>query len=259
MKPLFKRKRFFALVFIIILICVNIVLAEDRLKFIGEDKVFPYSYKTNGQIKGTDPDILAEVARRMNISINIELVPFKRMKVYVKKGLCDAGFTMFYMKEREKFGIYPRLPFRYSNYSVFVKQGREFKFKSIEDLYGKNVGSVIGYHISEEFDTAVADGRIMLHEVPNHIQNIKKLLSGRIDCLINNYDYMLITMKDMGVAGKIVALPTSITELKGSYIVFSKAGRNIGNKEAFVKNFSSVLEEMKKDGTFQRIYKKYFN
>lgn len=253
----FRIKNWPGLVMIILLTCVNSGLAQERLRFVGENKVPPYSFKENGRVKGIDVDIIAEAAKRMKIGIDIELVPWKRMQVYVKKGLCDAGFTMFYMKEREQFGIFPTVPVHYSTFAVFVLKGSEFRFKTIEDLYGKRVGSIIGYRINELFDKASYEGRIIVNEVPRHSQNVKKLFSGRIDCLVSNYDSMVIAIKNNGLSGKIVALPAPLQKSKGAYIVFSKAGKTIRNKDAFANKFGMVLKEMKNDGSIQKIQENY--
>ncbi|MCP4352792.1 MAG: transporter substrate-binding domain-containing protein [Desulfobacterales bacterium] len=245
------------LVGVVVCIWIHTSLAEGQLLFIGEENVPPYSYMENGQKKGTDYDLIQEVAKRMKIQININFTPWKRMKVYVEKGRCDAGFTMFYVKEREKFGIYARPPLHYSTYSVFVKKGHEFPFSSVRDLYGKTVGNVRGYKIGEGFDKAVAEGRITVEVVSQKKQNIKKLAAGRMDCFVSHRDTTLAAMKEMGFSDVIVPLPKPIKESKEAFLVFSKAGKNIADKEEFVKKFGSVLEEMKQDGTFQKIYDKY--
>ncbi len=231
--------------------------AEGQLLFLGEENVPPYSYMENGQQKGTDYDVIQEVAKRMKIQVNIKFTPWKRMKVFVEKGRCDAGFTMFYVKEREKFGIYARPPLHYSTYSVFVKKGHEFPFDSVRDLYGKKVGNVRGYKIGENFDKAVEEGRITVEEVSHKQLNIKKLAGGRIECFVSHHDTTLAAMKKMGFSGNIVPLQKPIKESKEAFLIFSKAGKNIANKEEFVKKFSSVLEKMKQDGTIQKICDKY--
>lgn len=235
----------------------NANCAEDRLSIFAEENVLPYTFIDNGVMKGTDYDIMMEAAKRMNIRIDIKFMPWKRMKIGVERGLCDAGISFFYVKEREEFGIYSYPPLHYSTYVIFVRKGHEFPFASIEDLYGKTVGKTRGYSISEEFDKAVAEGRISVEEVTRNLQNIKKVAAGRLDCMVSNLDTTLIGLKRNGFADELVPLREPIKEAKGAHLVFSKAGKNIADKNAFVARFNSVLEKMKEDGTLQKIYASY--
>jgi len=235
----------------------QIASAQNTLTFFGEENVPPWSFTEKDQIRGIDCDLILEVGKRMNLQINIQLTPWKRMILAVQDGECDAGFTSFYIKEREEFAIYAQPPLHYSTYSVFVRKGGEFPFAAIQDLYGKTVGIVRGYKIGDEFVQAVAAGRIKTEEVTEKAMNMKKLDDGRIDCAISPLETTLLTLQELGLADKIAALPKPVAESKPLHLVFSKSGKNIADKPDFVKRFSTVLEEMKKDGTFTGIYDRY--
>lgn len=242
--------------FIGINIGTNLALAEDRIKIIGED-VFPYSFTENGNKKGIDYDLIMEANKRMQIKADITFSPWKRMITTVEEGGYDAGFSVFYKKEREVFGIYAKTPLHYSKYSIFVKKGSEFKFESIKDLHGKTVGNIRGYKLNEEFDRAVSEGKIIVEEANEIAQNAKKLEAGRIDCVLGHHDLMLYTLKKLNLSDHIVPLPIPVEERKSAYLIFSRNGKNIADKNAFVNKYNTVLEEMMRDGTYQKINDKY--
>lgn len=231
--------------------------AESLINIAAEENVFPYSFTENGEPRGIDYDIVVEAGKRMPIHYEIRFAPWKRMMYSLEKGICDAGFGLFYKKERESSVIFTKTPLHHSSYSIFVKKGKEFKFESIKDLYGKTVGNIRGYKVNEEFDKAVNDGKIRVEEVTEVIQNAKKLEFERVDCAVAHHDLMLYTLKSNGLADKIVELPKPVETNKPVYLVFSRIGKNIDDKEAFVKRFDAVLENMRNDGTFQKIYDKY--
>jgi polar amino acid transport system substrate-binding protein len=139
---------------------------------------------------------------------------------------------------------------------VFVRKGSEFPFASVQDLYGKTVGIVRGYKIGDEFNQAVAGGRIKTEEVTEKEMNVKKLDNGRIDCAISPLETTLVMIHELGLADRIVPLPKSVMESKPLHLLFSKSGKNIADKADFVKRFNTVLDEMKKDGTSTRIYER---
>jgi polar amino acid transport system substrate-binding protein len=231
--------------------------SEERLYILAEENVVPYTFIEDGQMKGIDYDIVMEAAKRMNIKTTIEFVPWNQMQSEVQHGSCDAGMTLFYVKDREDFGIYAFPPLHYITYMVFVRKGHEFPFASIEDLYGKTVGKVRGHSISDEFDQAVAEGNITVEEVTTNLTNIKKVEAGRLDCMVGYLDRTLMELKREGLTDDLVPLPTPVQEAKGAHVVFSKNGKNIADKDAFVAQFNAVLEGMTQDGTFQKIYDSY--
>lgn len=231
--------------------------AGSIIGFAAEENVFPYAFIENGEAKGMDYDIVVEASKRMQVEYEIRFMPWKRMMYSLEKGFFDAGFGFFHKKERESSFIYTKTPLHFSSYSIFVKKGKEFKFESIQDLYGKKVGNIRGYKVNEEFDKAVNEGKIIVEEVTDVIQNVKKIEYDRVDCAVAHHDLMLYTLKSNGLLDKIVDLPKPVETNKPVYLVFPRSGKNIEDKEAFVKRFDVVLEGMSRDGTYQKIYDKY--
>lgn len=243
---------------IFVLLLAAPAVAEPLL-FCGENNVAPYSFVADGEIRGIDHDLIQEAARRMGLEVRFQLLPWQRMYNYLQRGQCDAGFTIFYKKEREEFAIYVRPPLHYSTYSVFVKKGGEFSFDSVKDLYGKRVGNIRGYRVSDEFDEWAMAGLIKVEEVTELKQNILKLQSGRLDCAIGHHDMSLMVIKDLGLSADIIALPTPIKASKPLFLVLSSKGSSIKDKAAFAEKFSATLETMRNDGTYGKIFNSYLN
>ena len=132
--------------------------SQLRIVIAGEENVFPYSFTEDGRMKGMDYDIVVEACRRMDIQAAVQFLPWNRMVHYVQDGNADAGFGLFYKKERESFALYPEVPLHYSRYSIFVKKGNEFRFESLPDLYGKRVGFIRGYKVNDAFDRGTVLG-----------------------------------------------------------------------------------------------------
>ncbi len=245
------------IVFLLIsVLFVFVTTAQQSLSILGDDDYPPFSFEEDGELTGIDIDILNELFNRMNIDVEIELVPWNRLMALTKQGAVDGSFALFKTAEREEFCIYPEAPVHYSTFSVFVRQGNGFNFNSIQDLYGKTVGIPSGFTISDEFDLAKAQGLIAVEEVQTSQHNIRKLLAGRIDCFVANRLVTLYSIQQMGLAGQLVPLNQPIKEDRGAYFVLS-SNSALAEKDKFIENYNVSLNEMYRDGTVQRILDAY--
>jgi len=232
--------------------------AEQELFFVTDTEFPPFGYVENNKQVGIDIEMVNEIARRLNLKIKTQMVPWNRLLEMTKKGACDASFSLFKTEEREKFALFATAePIHYSTYRYYVRKGKEFKYEKISDLYGKTIGINSGFNISDEFDKACAEGKITKQEVENTETNIKKLLGGRFDALVDNDLVLPFVAKKMGVLDKIVALPKPAKEKRGAFLVLSKASKNIKDKKALLKQINDTLTAMRKDGTIEKIINKY--
>lgn len=241
----------------LVLLLQNNATAYADLYVMAEESTPPYAFMEHGIKKGIDHDIIVEAAKRMNIRVEIDFAPWLRMYKSVENGLCDAGSVFFHVKERELFAVYINPPLHHSTYSVFVKKGNPFTYSSIKSLYGKKVGVSRGYRLNNDFKNAVDSGLIKVEETTHISMNIKKVIAGRLDCMVANRDVTMLELSRTGLRGQLIALNPPLLDAMPLHVVFSKAGRYGKNKE-FISKFESTLNEMKSDGTFQRIYDRYY-
>ena len=229
-----------------------------ELNFAGDDHFPPYSYMENGVIKGIDCDVIREVAKRLNIKVNITLAPFKRILHLVKTGGIDGGFSMFKTDERESFAYYTGTPIHKSTYHVFVNKKDIFPINKISDLYGKVLGKNLGFVISDEFDKAVKEKKIQVTLSEGHDKNIRLLVHHRIDGFIAQKNVTLFELKRKDLLGTITHLPFAITKARPAYLTFSKLVVDKDpEKKKLLKKISKTLEQIEKDGTYNKIQEKY--
>jgi polar amino acid transport system substrate-binding protein len=75
-----------------------------------------------------------------------------------------------------------------TNTNLIVSLGKK-RAKKIEDLYGKNVGTIVNY-VYKNLESYFEKNKIYRENGPNNESNIQKLLHGRIDYLIlSNMEY----------------------------------------------------------------------
>lgn len=238
---------------------VSQALADDTLHFVGVQNIIPFAYEEEGQKKGIDYEIFMEISKRMGFTAKIELLPWKRVWEYLKKGSIDGTIDIYFNKNREEFIIYSKIPIRYSAIHVFVNKGHEFDFRNISHLSGKTVGKQSGFFISHEFEQAVKSKKIVLDEAREVDRNLKKLILKRIDCLVSNPQVVKFYMKKLGLQHEIVELPVPLVPGKKVHLALSKNGKNIKDKLQFMEEINKTIKEIHGDGTFQEISAKYLN
>ncbi len=257
-----KRNYFIiGIIFLFVLISKS-ALSGNSLIFLGDDDFPPYSYQENGKLVGIDVEIIEEMAKRLNIDITIKLVPWKRLIKMTQSGQCDGSFSLFHTENREKFAFYAfSQPIHVSRFPLFFKKGKKIQFNTIEDLYGKIIGINRGFSISEAFDAAVKQGKIIVN-IENEVdENIVLTANSSIDGFTNNYDVTKYKIKNIPRLKQykkvIFHSQKSISDLRNAYIVLSKKTPNIQNKAEMIQGINQTLTEMKNDGFYLKLNKQY--
>ncbi|MBU1171962.1 MAG: transporter substrate-binding domain-containing protein [Proteobacteria bacterium] len=248
-----------ALPFVLLWMISSTCFASDELYFAGLDDAAPFSYEENGVIKGYDYDIFMEMMQRAGYTVKVELLPFKRSWHYLINGAVDGTFMIYYKEERKAHLLYCETPIHVATYHLFVKKGHEFPFNGVNDLYGKKVANQSGFFVSNEFDQAVKNKKIILEEALSCDMNLKKLMSGRVDCYISSARLIRPNILELGIQHDIVQLPVPVLPNKGLYIALSLTADRIKDKAAFVRMLGLIRQTMDKDGTMDKINAKYFH
>ncbi len=127
-------------------------------------------------------EITVTALQRVNYKTDVKLVPWKRALVGTKKGLYDALMGASYTEERIMFFSYPEYSWKNKMY-FFSQRGRSFKYKKIEDLCPAMLGILRGSFYIKRFESIPCLELDLANEV---VLNIRKLISGRIDLLIDS-------------------------------------------------------------------------
>ena len=249
-------KRFSLSVLALILLTTP-VWAAEALTIVADNDFAPYSMMIEGQPAGIDVEVLTEAARRADIDLNIVLKPWEELVSMVKNGECDGAAALFRTPEREKYALFmDAVPVHLSDYVIFTKIGNTFVFKSCEDLRGKVIGVVTGISLGDEFEAAKADGIVQVRDYPEIIDAVRGLLDGEIDGFVGNIDVTYYQLKPMGMTSSIMYLPKKIVEDKPAYVVLSR-GSALKDKAQVARRIEHALNQMKLDGTYNTIAKRY--
>ncbi|QGY39602.1 transporter substrate-binding domain-containing protein [Pseudodesulfovibrio cashew] len=246
-----------ALALILGLILMTLPARAQRPVFAANLDFAPYSMLVDGVPAGIDVDVINEAALRAGLDLDIRLVPWDELVSMVKNGQCDGGLSFFQSPERLKYSLFMEaVPLHVSNYVLFTKVGDKFPFQDYADLKGKVIGRASGTDLGPDFAAAEAAAIMTVKDYPDLAAALRGLLLGEIDAYAGNIDVTYYRLKDMGLTSSVVYLPKKILANKPAYLVMSRASA-LKDKELLLQQLELALDKMRKDGTYNRIARKY--
>jgi len=225
------------------------VCAQESIAFDSANP--PYMYEAGGNPAGLYPAIFKEAFSRMGVQAIFIALPWKRAL-----SECDAGKAgiggIYQNDERLKKYDYSS-PYYEEHIAVYTLKSSGFIYSSTADLYGKTVGVLQGWSYGDDFDKAVAAGKIKKEEVASDATNMTKLSNKRLDAILSIVESGDAEVSKQNLSGTVVRQQKYIAT-SSVYLVFNKTA----NKKETLSKFDAAISAMKKDGTFDRIVKTVF-
>ncbi len=128
---------------------------------------------------GISSRIVTEAFARVGVKVEYGFFPWKRAFKYAKTGEWDGSVIWQRTPEREKYFYFSDVILE-GTYVFFHLKSVNFDWNTIEDLKGIKIGATGGYTYGEAFDKAAKENSIQVDYVIYDVQNLKKMLAGRI-------------------------------------------------------------------------------
>lgn len=221
------------------------------------DKWMPYNGDPNSSSQGYIIDLMREVYEP-EIKIDYKVLPWKRALQYCENGEINAVVGA-YAEDVPGF-VLPADAVDFCQDAFFKLSANNWVFKDLSSLKSQSLGYIIDYATDEGLtkyiDENKQSGKVQLvgGEDPL-VQNIKKLLAGRITVLLDNYSVVKYKLKEMKVPEKsIVPAGFFKDDMQKVYIAFSP--KNSKSKH-YAEIFERKFKELKASGIVNKIRKKY--
>lgn len=218
---------------------------------VGFDANFPpYGYKEGGEYVGFDLDLAAEVAKRNGWKLQKRPIDWDSKDMELKSGTIDCIWNGFTMNGREDNYTFSK-PY-VDNSIVFVTK-TDSAIKTTADLKGKTVlvqadSSGLSALQDEKNKDLVASFKEMT-QVPDYNNAFMTLQAGAADAVAVDIGVAQYQLEQRGKDKFQIMNPPFHTE---QYAIGFKQGN-----QALRDQVQTTLDEMKKDGTFLNIAKKY--
>ncbi|EDH3881009.1 arginine ABC transporter substrate-binding protein [Salmonella enterica subsp. enterica serovar Newport] len=223
--------------------------AAQTIRFATEASYPPFeSMDANNKIVGFDVDLANALCKEIDASCTFTNQAFDSLIPSLKFRRFDAVMAgMDITPEREKQVLFTT-PY-YDNSALFV--GQQGKYTSVDQLKGKKVGVQNGT-THQKF---IMDKHPEITTVPyDSYQNAKlDLQNGRIDAVFGDTEVVTEWLK---ANPKLAPVGDKVTDKDYFGTGLGIAVRQ-GNTELQQK-FNTALEKVKKDGTYETIYNKWF-
>ena len=217
------------------------------LKLYTEDSP-PSSYMENDRLKGLSVEIVQEILRRIGRSDPISMVPWGRGYKLARTDPDTALFSTTRVPERETVFSWVGPLYR-QRWGFYRWKGSGVEAMDMDAA--RRVTRIGTYSQDAKMQYLQTQGFNNLVPTNMNINNIRHLQQGNIDLWASSDFNMPFLAREAGMSPDQLEL-TSVFHTVENYIVFSK-----GTSPHVIRLWQKVLDEMKEDGTYQRICRTY--
>lgn len=207
----------------------------------------PFNYSEGGKLTGLSTDVMMELAKRVGHSSEFEMLPWARGYNLIQKKSGQILFSMTRTEAREELFKWVG-PVASNKWVLFAKKDSGLTIASLEDA--KKVKKIGTYKEDAAETFLKEEGFTNLDSVVNDELNVPKLMAGRIDLWIVGELQGIYKAKAKGVADDL----EKVMDIKDTqlYIAFSK-----DTADEDIAKWQKALDDMKADGSYDTILKKY--
>ncbi len=212
----------------------------------------PYNFlNSSHEVDGFDADIAKEVARRIGLDAQFIPTEWSGMIEGLLKGKFDVVISQMTITDDRKKVMDFSQPYMKNPVNVIVRSDNA-TITGLADLKGKRVGVGLGTN-DEAYLRNVAIpqvGQFTIATYDDVITSLKDLSDGRIDATINNIYAIAPVVQQNHYQIKAVGDPIKVDY---AAVALQK------NHAELLAAIDKALTDMKSDGTYTTIFRKWFN
>jgi|Deesub1362B_J571_1020462.scaffolds.fasta_scaffold00072_88 polar amino acid transport system substrate-binding protein len=227
-------------------------LVEPGVLTVGTDAAYPPFESINevtNEFEGFDVDLMKEVAKRIGLEVKFVNVAWEGIIPGLVAHKYDVIASAMTITEERKKQIDFSDPY-FEAWQVIVVRKDDDRISKAEDLAGKIVGVQIGttgQFVAEDLVKEGINFEIKTYDTtPDALLDLK---NGNIDaCIIDN-----------GVAEKALKNNPDTYKIVGGKLSYEEYGIAVAkDNPELLKAINQALKEIKEDGTYDKIYQKWF-
>ena len=220
------------------------------------DEWCPYNCAPNTDTPGFMIEIARYAFERLGYTIRYEKVPWARAIYETREGRYD-GIVGAGREETPDF-IFPEHELGRAVHVFYVRQGTAWKYSGLASLEQISLGVIRDYSYGNLYETYIepnkADGKRiqMVSGATGLMQNIKKLLAGRIDALIEDRAVFRHYLHQANIPDQFTEAGVAYEE--DVYIAFSPRHPHATEYAGIL---SAAIVELRTSGKLDTILRKY--
>ncbi|KPP97866.1 ABC transporter substrate-binding protein [Marinobacter sp. HL-58] len=174
--------------------------------------------------------------------------PWSRAILLAEKGLWDGSVAWTCRSALLKHFHFSD-PIVAHNYVLFHRKDKDFDWEQVEDLESNRIGLTQDYNYGDEFEEAVAAGRVSTETTSSDESNFRKLAAGRIDLFPMEPAVGIEMLKALKLNDKITF---HTTPLQSDYL-YLVLSRRVPDSERYLEEFNEGLEELRETGRLEEL------
>lgn len=230
-------------------------LAGDTLVLLA-DYWYPINAEPLSEKEGLGVDLMRGIFKEKKIKIDYRIAPWKRSIFEVERGAADCIIGA--NPQEAPHLLYPSEPIIMEANALYHLVGSGLAYQSLDSLLKWRVGLASGYSYGDAFD-----GFVKAHPTPRMLQyvagddplevNLKKLLAGHIDVVVESEVVMQATLNKKKLKKKIELL-TLISEKSGLYIGCSPKKETT---KKYLQWWDEGIRTWRADGRLAKVLSRY--
>ncbi len=232
-----------SLVLFLMLVVSSLTFAKEKL-YVGTNAEFPpFEYLDKGDIVGFDIDLVKAIGNKLGMDVVIKDMSFDGLIPALETNKVDVVIAGMTATDERKIAVNFSNPYYTANQVIILKDDNK-DIKTFDDLNGKLVGVMLGF----TGDVVVSEMKNVESKKYNaSFAAIMELQNNKIDAVVLDSETALNYLKN----NKGLKLADTSGEPEEYAIAISKKNTELLNK------INTALDELKKDGTYESLLKKY--
>lgn len=227
-----------------VLISGNNLLSQNSVRLASD--VWPPFTDVEDE-KSLALDIVDSALSRSGIDVNYEIMGFEDVMNQIHLGEMDGSAALWYTSERSNFLLFSE-PYLQNQLILVGKKGSDVGFYSFAEMDGKSIGAVANYAYTDPTDTGSKPTFVY---AASDQENLEKLLSGQVDYIL--VDALLIQYLLKYQINDVSALLEIGSQPMLTKTLHFALRKNTPKADAIIDDFNKQIEEMKVDGTYNKI------
>ncbi|MDO5531797.1 basic amino acid ABC transporter substrate-binding protein [Sutterella sp.] len=225
--------------------------AADTWRVATEGTFPPFEFYNSqtGEIQGFEVDLVRAMAKKMGKELHLETMSFDAIIPAILSGTIDTGAAGFSVTPERAKRVLFSTPFYKSGLTIVVPNANKAGIKDFKDLEGKRISVQLGT-TSMTYAKEIKGAKVTtFNSAGDALLNV---LAGNGDAIINDKpvtDYMLAQNK---------SLASQCTHLKPIATADLFAMVMAKGNDKLKAEIDKALKDLKADGTFNELHKKWF-
>lgn len=260
------------LLFFLVIFCLPVFSSAKPISvtIYCDDANLPYSYASKErEPRGIYTEVLSRVFKQMKgYDVKIVPQPWTRAISALEKNEVFAVYPPYHRPVERPFIKDYSVPILDETIVVYARTGEVGKDKRAwpQDWYGKKVGIFTGTVdiAGEEFTEAVRTGNIQMVEAKSNEENLRHLITRKVDAYVNDRNAIIYTLQVLKSKGEWPANAPGVEEVavvskEMGYVAFSQDDKKYPFKKDFIKKFNAEVLKLQRGNEIERITEDYLS